>query len=126
VTGAAGGIGGAVARLFANAGATVFRVDREQADGVHVADLAIAEETEAAVRACVERHGQLDVAFNGAGGSGRRFGDGPVHECTLEGWQRTLELRGSHLGRVESGPRPMARTLERAMGYAEPTLGFAR
>jgi len=29
---------------------------------------------------------------NAAGGSGRRFGDGPVGECTLEGWQTTLDL----------------------------------
>jgi NAD(P)-dependent dehydrogenase (short-subunit alcohol dehydrogenase family) len=27
-----------------------------------------------------------------AGGSGRRFGDGPIHELTAEGWDRTLEL----------------------------------
>ena len=26
------------------------------------------------------------------GGSGRRFGDGPVDECTDEGWDATLEL----------------------------------
>ena len=27
-----------------------------------------------------------------AGGSGRSFGDGPIHELSAEGWDRTLEL----------------------------------
>ena len=27
-----------------------------------------------------------------AGGSGRKMGDGPLHELTLEGWNRTMEL----------------------------------
>src|SRR4051812_15257686 len=30
--------------------------------------------------------GGLDVLFHVAGGSGRRFGDGPLHECTDDGW----------------------------------------
>jgi NAD(P)-dependent dehydrogenase (short-subunit alcohol dehydrogenase family) len=32
----------------------------------------------------------LDILFHVAGMSGRRLGDGPLHECTLEGWQATL------------------------------------
>lgn len=27
-----------------------------------------------------------------AGGSGRKMGDGPLHELTLEGWNKTMEL----------------------------------
>ena len=27
-----------------------------------------------------------------AGGSGRRYGDGPIHELTPDGWDRTIEL----------------------------------
>lgn len=30
--------------------------------------------------------------FHVAGGSGRKFGDGPLHELTLEGWNKTFEL----------------------------------
>jgi NAD(P)-dependent dehydrogenase (short-subunit alcohol dehydrogenase family) len=30
--------------------------------------------------------------YHVAGGSGRKFGDGPLHELTLEGWNKTLEL----------------------------------
>jgi NAD(P)-dependent dehydrogenase (short-subunit alcohol dehydrogenase family) len=36
--------------------------------------------------------GGLDVLYHLAGGSGRRLGDGPLHECPLAGWRATLEL----------------------------------
>ncbi len=38
----------------------------------------------------LERFGRLDAVYNVAGISGRRFGDGPLHECTEEGWDVTL------------------------------------
>jgi NAD(P)-dependent dehydrogenase (short-subunit alcohol dehydrogenase family) len=34
----------------------------------------------------------LDVLYHTAGGSGRRYGDGPLDECTEEGFIRTLDL----------------------------------
>jgi NAD(P)-dependent dehydrogenase (short-subunit alcohol dehydrogenase family) len=89
VTGAAGGIGGAVARAFADAGARVVGVDRVESD--LVADLSRAEEAEGAVRAAEERLGRLDVVFNGAGISGRPLGDGPVDACTEEAWDAVLD-----------------------------------
>jgi meso-butanediol dehydrogenase / (S,S)-butanediol dehydrogenase / diacetyl reductase len=88
VTGAAGGIGGAVARAFAGAGARVVGVDRVEADVV--CDLSRAHEAERAVAAAEERLGRLDVVFNGAGISGRRLGDGPVDTCTEEAWDAVL------------------------------------
>jgi NAD(P)-dependent dehydrogenase (short-subunit alcohol dehydrogenase family) len=33
----------------------------------------------------------LDVVYHVAGVSGRRHGDGPLHECTDDGWQTTLD-----------------------------------
>ena len=30
--------------------------------------------------------------YHVAGGSGRKMGDGPLHELSLEGWNKTLEL----------------------------------
>jgi NAD(P)-dependent dehydrogenase (short-subunit alcohol dehydrogenase family) len=36
--------------------------------------------------------GGLDVLYHVAGGSGRKDGDGPLHECTDDGWQATLDL----------------------------------
>lgn len=43
--------------------------------------------------------GRLDVLFHVAGISGRRFGDGSLHECTLEGWDVVLDAnaRGTFL-----------------------------
>ena len=80
VTGSAGGIGGAVATAFAEAGAEVIGLDREQADLTRPDDVA-------AFFAGLER---LDVLFNGAGISGRSLGDGPVDECTVEAWDAVL------------------------------------
>ena len=80
MTGSAGGIGGAVATAFAEAGAEVVELDREQADLTHPDEVA-------AFFAGLER---LDVLFNGAGISGRSLGDGPVDECTLEAWDAVL------------------------------------
>jgi NAD(P)-dependent dehydrogenase (short-subunit alcohol dehydrogenase family) len=44
----------------------------------------------AAVADALARWGRLDVAFHGAGISGRRLGDGPVDECTEDGWAAVL------------------------------------
>src|SRR6478735_4889470 len=33
----------------------------------------------------------LDVLYHVAGISGRRHGDGPLHECTDDGWQATID-----------------------------------
>ena len=38
------------------------------------------------------RHGAVDGLYHVAGGSGRRLGDGPLHEITDEGWRGTLDL----------------------------------
>jgi meso-butanediol dehydrogenase / (S,S)-butanediol dehydrogenase / diacetyl reductase len=89
VTGAAGGIGSAVARAFAEAGARVLGVDRVEAD--LVCDLARADEAERAVAEAEARLGRLDVVFNGAGISGRSLGDGPVDTCTEEAWDAVLD-----------------------------------
>ena len=81
VTGAAGGIGSAVAEAFAAAGASVVGLDREQAD------LSEAESVEHAF-ASLDR---FDVLVNCLGISGRRLGDGPVESCTEEAWDAVLD-----------------------------------
>jgi NAD(P)-dependent dehydrogenase (short-subunit alcohol dehydrogenase family) len=40
----------------------------------------------------MQHHGGFDGLYHIAGGSGRKFGDGPLHELTLEGWNKTFEL----------------------------------
>ena len=42
--------------------------------------------------AAVERFGRIDGLLSVAGGSGRAFGDGPIHELSPDGWDRTLAL----------------------------------
>ncbi len=44
------------------------------------------------IAACVERFGNLNGLVHVAGGSGRRMGDGTLHEVTDEGWRATLDL----------------------------------
>jgi meso-butanediol dehydrogenase/(S,S)-butanediol dehydrogenase/diacetyl reductase len=91
VTGAAGGIGGAVAAALTAAGARVVGVDRLADGDVVGADLTVEADVERTVATALERHGQLDVVFNGAGISGRRLGDGPVESIPVEGWDALLD-----------------------------------
>lgn len=106
VTGSTG-IAGAGARRFAEEGARVFVTSRTAehcarlvADICHgggeavflPAELTDEDQVAAAVDAAVARFGRLDGLFAVAGGSGRRFGDGPLHEATLQGWTRTIDL----------------------------------
>jgi NAD(P)-dependent dehydrogenase (short-subunit alcohol dehydrogenase family) len=99
VTGAAGGIGGAVCERLLAAGASVLATDRDvsalqPSEGLEpfAADLTDGAQVQAMVERCRTRFGSFDGAFNGAGISGRRFGDGPVDECTEEGWDTVLEV----------------------------------
>ncbi len=52
-------------------------------------DLTDSQFAPSAVSSCASSFGRIDAFFNVAGISGRRFGDGPVHECTEEGWSVT-------------------------------------
>ncbi len=56
------------------------------------ADLTDEAAVNGATGACVARFGRIDGLFSVAGGSGRRFGDGPIHTVGKEAWERTLEL----------------------------------
>lgn len=50
-----------------------------------------------AVATAVERFGRVDGVFHVAGGSGRRFGDGPLDQVTDDGWRQTIDLNLSTL-----------------------------
>jgi NAD(P)-dependent dehydrogenase (short-subunit alcohol dehydrogenase family) len=92
VTGAAGGIGGATVEVFREAGYEVVGVDRAPGDRVDVvADLSADAGARSAVRTAHDRRGRLDVVVAAHGISGRRFGDGPVGECTEKGWDAVLD-----------------------------------
>lgn len=99
ITGAGGGIGHAAVAAFLSAGASVVAVDRSSdrlpppgpAVVPVVGDVTSSEACGGAVSAALRRWGALHIVFNVAGISGRRFGDGPTHECTDEGWDTVLD-----------------------------------
>lgn len=106
VTGSTG-IAAASARRLAAEGAAVFVVSRTEEHLTALvgeisavggtaawaaANLENEAEIDSAVTAAVERFGRIDGVFAVAGASGRRYGDGPIHELTAEGWDRTLEI----------------------------------
>jgi NAD(P)-dependent dehydrogenase (short-subunit alcohol dehydrogenase family) len=88
ITGATG-IADATASLARKQGYGVFLVGLE-ATSDFSGDLREEAVSKQAVRMCLERHGRIDGLFNVAGISGRRFGDGPLHECSAEGWDVTM------------------------------------
>jgi NAD(P)-dependent dehydrogenase (short-subunit alcohol dehydrogenase family) len=54
---------------------------------------AIAPDTaRAAIATCIEQFDSFHGLYHVAGGSGRRFGDGPLHEVTEGGIDKTLDL----------------------------------
>lgn len=106
VTGAAG-IAAAAARRITTEGASVFvaSLDPDESSGLaeelaaiggeaawQAADLRDEASVKSAFTACVERFGSLDGAVAVVGGSGRAFGDGPLHEVGLAAWEATLAL----------------------------------
>jgi NAD(P)-dependent dehydrogenase (short-subunit alcohol dehydrogenase family) len=106
VTGSTG-IAAASAERFAAEGASVFITSRNEehcreltdriatAGGTArfaAADLTEDDQAREAVDACMAAFGRIDGFFSVAGGSGRRFGDGPIHEETAEAWDATLAL----------------------------------
>jgi NAD(P)-dependent dehydrogenase (short-subunit alcohol dehydrogenase family) len=100
ITGSSG-IGAATARLAASEGALVFVVSDDEISGrtlnkeircaYFIADLTRGDQAAAAVESCYRTFNRIDALFNVAGVSGRRFGDGPVHECSDDGWDMTME-----------------------------------
>lgn len=83
------------------------------------ADLVDEGQVEDAVGACVERFGRIDGLFSVAGGSGRSFGDGPIHSLTAAGWDQTLALNLRSQALV-------ARAVVRQMLAQEPRNGKRR
>jgi len=56
------------------------------------ADARKAETARNAIDLCIEKFNGFDGLYHVAGGSGRKMGDGPLHELSLDGWNKTLEL----------------------------------
>jgi NAD(P)-dependent dehydrogenase (short-subunit alcohol dehydrogenase family) len=47
---------------------------------------------EEVIELCIRQFGSFDGLYHVAGGSGRAWGDGPLHELTREAWDETLHL----------------------------------
>lgn len=104
VIGGTTGLGLSAARYFVSQGAKVLVTGRNpdscaqaetalQGSGKAWNADAIAEgSAEEAIALCVEAFGSCDALYHVAGGSGRKFGDGPLHELSLEGWQKTMDM----------------------------------
>lgn len=104
IIGGTTGIGLSAAKAFIANGANIIVVGRNE-DNVAEAKKILGKNAEAisadaadrdtanlAITSCIKRFGNFDGLYHVAGGSGRKMGDGPLHELTLDGWHKTLEL----------------------------------
>lgn len=104
VIGGTTGLGLSAARAIVAAGGRVVAVGRNQDNAAAARDLLggaghvltgdATEEgiAERAIEAAARQFGGFDALYHVAGGSGRRMGDGPLDQATLEGWDYTLRL----------------------------------
>ena len=136
VTGASG-IGAATARRFLAEGASVWIVDKdparvegltEQHAGLHgsTGDLRDEAVCDAVVREALDAFGRLDVLVNVAGLSGRRFGDGPTHEASAEGWDMVMDSNArSTFLMCRAALRPMVERRGGAIVNTASVLAYA-
>lgn len=106
VIGGTTGLGLSGAAAILRAGGSVVVTGRSEASGksaeqqlsafgeaaLLLGDAQNASSSRQAIALCVERFGRFDGLYHVAGGSGRRMGDGPLHEVTDEGIDATLSL----------------------------------
>lgn len=104
IIGGTTGLGLSAAKACVGAGGSVVVVGRNETSaraaetelgkaGVSmIGDAADSATAPQAIELAREHFGDLDGLYHVAGGSGRRMGDGPLHEMTDEGLRATLEL----------------------------------
>lgn len=104
IVGGTTGMGLSAAKSFVDEGAKVVIVGRNEQHcndaiatiGQHCiaycGDASVPATAEKAIEHCVNHFGTFDGLYHVAGGSGRKMGDGPLHELTLDGWNKTFEL----------------------------------
>ena len=104
IVGGTTGLGLSAARACVQAGAKIVVIGR---DGEHVeaagdalgtdarvmaGDATLPQTVPRAIQVATGAFGGFDGLYHVAGGSGRRMGDGPLHETTDAGWEYTLQL----------------------------------
>lgn len=104
IIGGTSGMGLSATRAFIEQGAKVVAVGLDEGScknvreefqtdiGVLMGDATREQTAQDAIALCMEKFSGFDGLYHVAGGSGRKMGDGPLHELTLEGWNKTLEL----------------------------------
>ncbi len=133
IIGGTSGIGLSAAQAFISAGARVVALglDEESCRSAgallgergHVlaGDATVEGVAEKALDLCAREFGDCHGLYHVAGGSGRRWGDGPLHECTREGWDRTLALNLTSV--MLSNRAVIRRWLEEGRGGSVLNLG---
>lgn len=109
VIGGTTGLGLSAAQAFVSSGANVVVVGRStdragaaaetlgSSARVLTGDAAHPETAARAIETALDTFGRFDGLYHVAGGSGRKMGDGPLHEITDAGWAATVELNLSSL-----------------------------
>ncbi|GAB4033874.1 SDR family NAD(P)-dependent oxidoreductase [Spirosoma jeollabukense] len=104
IIGGTTGLGFSAAKAFVEEGASVIVVGRDADSGrqaeaqLHGKGIAVSGDATdpttapAAIDRCRQEFGGFDGLYHVAGGSGRRYGDGPLHELSLDGWNYTVAL----------------------------------
>lgn len=104
VVGGTSGLGLSAVRACVREGARVVAVGRDphkcsalaaelgSAVRTHAADATDPATAPAAIQTALAEFGAFHGLYHVAGGSGRRHGDGPLHELSDEGWHFTLNL----------------------------------
>jgi NAD(P)-dependent dehydrogenase (short-subunit alcohol dehydrogenase family) len=104
IIGGTTGIGLSAAQAFIRQGASLAVLGRDEESSaaarqvlgekalVVTADAVLENTADMVILRCLERWGDFHGLYHVAGGSGRRHGDGPLHDLTLEGWHWTLHL----------------------------------
>ena len=99
VVGGTSGIGLSAANYFVDQGASIIAfgllqerlLDTDKCK-FKFGDVLAKGEMEKIVSVCHKEYGSVNGLYHVAGGSGRKWGDGPLHEITDDGWDKTLEL----------------------------------
>lgn len=146
IIGGTTGIGLAAATRFLQLGAQIVVLGKDEASSnaaqqqlgpetpVLTGDATLENTTEAAIAICLHHFGTFDGLYHVAGGSGRRFGDGLLHELSLAGWEQTLQLnltsamlsnRAAVRHFLKSGHGGAIVNLSTALAYAPAPQHFA-
>jgi NAD(P)-dependent dehydrogenase (short-subunit alcohol dehydrogenase family) len=104
IIGGTTGLGLSAAKAFIGSGANVVVIGRKEESVAEarkiLGDNVIAFTGDAiepitaikAIDSCITYFGSFDGLYHVAGGSGRKMGDGPLHEISLDAWNQTLAL----------------------------------